>query len=308
MFKILDHLDKLENVKHHLTWGSATCPVCGGTLKFSKSGYKANSYACYTSNCHTIKNEYGVNRIKAKLQVYSPFSSGNTHFKVANIFTTPTRLLEIPIPIVDTLQLYSDIEYKPPKRNTSKDKQKRYIYFEYDAFTYVRVDTITEEGVDKYFYPTHVNNRGFSIKGMPLDSGLPVYRTEYIQRDVLVVEGEKCASFLQKLGMSAICVNSAFMSEHTLKDIMQALKDLGVENIVYLSDNDIAGEHKANMTMQAAWSVGIHADVLRIVDYYVEYSELQGFDIVDLYLKNRISTREDVMEIVNRWRDGCDLN
>lgn len=300
MFKILNHLDKLENVKHHLTWGSADCPVCGGKLKFSKSGYKANSYACYTGNCHAIKNEFGVNRIKAKLQVYSPFRNGSS-FKHSNIFSSSVQLLEMPVRIVDELDLVSNVEYVAPRRHVTKDN-KRYIYFEYDAFTYVRVETITDEGADKYFYPTYINSKGISVRGMPLDSGLPIYRTQYLQRDVLAVEGEKCAAFLQKLGLAAICINTAFVSDMTLTDIMQEMKNRGVRNILYLPDNDYSGETKANKIMQAAWKVELNAEILNLVDFYVEYAELQGFDIVDLFIKNRIASKEDVLKIVNRWK------
>lgn len=305
MFKILDHLDKLDNVKHHLTWGSADCPVCGGTLKFSKSGHKTNSYACYTGNCHTIKNEYGVNRIKAKLYVYSPFRNGS-NFKRSNIFSSSNcQLLETPIKIEDDLDLISKVEYIPPRRHVTRNN-KRYIYFEYDAFTCVRVETITDEGADKYFYQTYVNSKGVTVKGLPLDSGLPVYRTQYLQKDILAVEGEKCASFLQKLGLAAICINTAFISDTVLPDIMQELKNKGVQNILYLPDNDVPGDVKADKIMQAAWKVRLNAETLNLVDYYVEYSDLQGFDIVDLFVKNRIASRDDVLDIVNRWKKGRD--
>jgi hypothetical protein len=213
------------------------------------------------------------------------------------------RLLETPIKIVDELDLISNVEYIPPRRHVTREN-KRYIYFEYDAFTYVRVETITEEGADKYFYPTYINSKGHSVQGMPLDSGLPVYRTQYLQRDVLVVEGEKCASFLQKLGLAAICINIAFVSDMTLSDIMEELKTRGVKNILYLPDNDYSGEVKANKIMQAAWKARLSADILNLVDFYVEYADLQGFDIVDLFMKNRIASKEDVLEIIDRWKAG----
>jgi hypothetical protein len=305
MFKISEHLDKLENVKHHMTWGEATCPVCQGTLKFSKSGYKADSYACYTSQCHTIKDEFGRNRIKSKLQVSSHFRN-STVFRQSNLFKSVVKVMESPIPIEDKLNLVSTIPFVAPYRKTSNQGKTRHIHFVYDKFTYVRVDTITEDGVDKYFYPLHKNANGVTVKGIPLDSGLPIYKTEYLQKDILMVEGEKCAAFLQRLGLAAVCINTVFLSDTVLKDVMIDLKERGVQNILYLPDNDYSGQTKATLIMQSAWYAKINADVLNLIDFYVEYSELQGFDIVDLYLKNRIASKEDVLDIIERWRNSSE--
>lgn len=308
MFKITEYLDKLHNVKHHLTWGQAECPVCQGTLKFSKSGGKQDSYACYTNYCHEKRNEYGVNLIKQKLAPFNGFSQ-STQFSNHTYFKSDVKLMPIPLYVTDQVNLLSDVIYERPIVHTNIERSERKIIFSYKQFVAVRVERYTHEGYSKYFYPLHPSD--VALKGRVMDKGLPdienlsvIYREDYIQPDIILVEGEKCASTLQKLGYAAISVYTSFISSMTLSGVLRDLKDKGVRNIIFLSDNDTSGQHKAHMFEEYAWHQNINLTNINLVDIYPEFKECQGFDVADLYVEGYIpSNREEFQSILQQQLD-----
>jgi 5S rRNA maturation endonuclease (ribonuclease M5) len=306
MFKITEYLDRLNNVKHHMTWGQAECPVCQGTLKFSKSGGKQDSYACYTNYCHERRNEYGVNLIKQKLAPFNGFAQSN-QFNNQSYFKSDVKLMPIPMYVTDQVNLLSDVPYIRPTVVTNVRKNERKIVFRYEDFVAVRIERYTHEGYSKYFYPLHSPSLDTKemVKGLPDTDNLSViYREAYVQPDIILVEGEKCASTLQKLGYAAISIYTSFISSMTLSGVLRDLKDKGVRNIVFLSDNDVAGQHKAHMFEEYAWHQHINLTNINLVDIYPEFKEYQGFDVADLYVEGYISSnREEFQSILQQQLD-----
>lgn len=300
MFNIRTYLHKLENVVSHYTWDEATCPACGGKLKISKAYPKEGSYACYTSECHTRKTTKGVNLIRLALEDVSPFTQHSSPFKETRLFKASVDLKPTPIPITDVLNFRSDVEYVRPRIENNSETLERRIYFDYGEFQLVRVEH-RKDVVSKYVYPIHYKaGQTRYTKGLPANVLDPFYRSEYIAKDIIMVEGEKCASFCQRLGLAAISVYTPFSSSFMLDTLMQTLYTKGVRNIVYLEDNDVPGKVKASKLLDSSWKAGIAAATLNITDTYPEFSSFQGFDIVDLYYQSKIVSGEDVVNLIER--------
>lgn len=294
MFLITEHLDKLEDVKHHYTWIQAKCPVCGGKLKINKSSYRKNSYACYTNDCHKRLDENNHNLIRKAISPNTRFSA-NSRFGTYRRFKKINKMREFPRNITDKLNLFSDVEYIRPKIIHSSDN-RRLIHFDYGDFIWVRVDHSTEEGNSKYFYPLYLKGNQH-IKSIPRNA-CKLYRGSYISRDIVIVEGEKCASVLQKLGINCINFHTSILSDSILPEYTNNLYSKGVRNVIYLPDNDAAGRHKEDLVLQSLWASGINAEGFDIVkDYKEEYVDYQGFDIADLYVEERFD-REGFLDII----------
>lgn len=299
MFNILEHLDKLEKVKRHSTWIEAACPACGGKLKISSSSARMGSYACYTEECHTQMDRRGRNKIRAILQPDSPFRTSNV-FATSNIFKAQTRLSPTALPISTSLDLSSPVIYVRPNV-TQVDMYKRVVKFDYSGFSSYRVDYVDREtGVlDKYFYPMYMSDKG-NVLGLPSGVDLPVYREDYISKDLVIAEGEKCATYLQRLGISCISIYGPYSGSSLLAGIMLKLRDRGVSNVVYLEDNDKPGRSKARKVLEECWRSGIHASSINVTDLYPQYRDIQGFDIADLYAADEIASYEDVVGLIQR--------
>lgn len=303
MFKILDYLGKLQNVKNHSTWYEATCPVCSGKLKISRAFPKEGSYACYTGYCHELKTSKGINLIRKALEDTSPFRQYSSHFKQPRIFQSSMALKPVPIHISTELSLLSKVPYVRPR--VELEESKRTIYFDYGEFQLVRVETVLGEITSKYVYPIHYrDNSNFYHKGLPAVVQMPFYRKEYIAPDLLIVEGEKCASLCQKLGLSCISVYTPYASSYMLDNLMAKLYTEQVRNVVYLEDNDIPGKTKAFKLLDSAWKAGIAANSINVTDIYTVYKDCQGFDIVDLYMEDCIDDAEDILHLIERGLHG----
>lgn len=303
MFNILNILDRLHIRKKHSSWIEAECPVCQGKLKISTSPYREGSYACYTNWCHEIKNARGWNLIRQNLDTYTPFTA-QSRFTTTRLFESPEQLVPTSIPITEQINLKSNAIYKRPAV-TTVNKKKRNIVFEYAEFRYVRVETWDDCSVSKYFYPLHKpEGEDIYVKGIPPLLSFPVYREEYIQPDIVIVEGEKCASFLQKRGIAAVSVYPPYAQSHLLKDIILEFRNRGVRNILYLPDNDTPGYKKATHLLHEAWRLGIAATSLPMITLYPQYKDYQGLDIVDLYNLESLDSQAVILQSLYRGLYG----
>jgi KaiC/GvpD/RAD55 family RecA-like ATPase len=72
---------------------------------------------------------------------------------------------------------------------------------------------------------------------------------------ILGLEGETCVEAARSLGLVAITWQGSSWSEEELKAGLTKLNDAGVKGLVYLPDNDEAGQKKADYVVEAAESV-----------------------------------------------------
>jgi hypothetical protein len=201
--------------------------------------------------------------------------------------------------VTTALKLISNVEFIRPEVVSSILKNQRKIYFDYGEFQLVRV----ENGGDvnsKYVYPIHHTGADLYTKGLPAKVISPFYRSSYISPDLVIVEGEKCATYCQSRNISAISIYTPFTSSFMLDELLVKLYAKGVRNIVYLEDNDIPGRVKATKLLDAAWKAKIAASTINITDLYPEYATSQGFDIVDLYTEGRIRDGVDIVNLIER--------
>lgn len=280
---ILDYLDKLNIIKKYPTWILAECPVCGGTLKISVGGVKNGAYACYTNECHKHQD----NLIRKKL--YNPNSPFNT-----KKYISPFQSKSL-INVVKTIDIDSTLKpinfltiQKFIKPKQSRENDTITTYFDYLDFHVVRVDDKDSKGNKiKYFYPLQSNG----VKEIPSSfNNLPVYRLSYIQPDILFVEGEKCATIAQYLGLSAITFPAFLFAERYLDRSCAKLAELGVKNVLYLRDNDTPGEHKANSVSNYLSNNQIGNKIVNVADLYPQFKDIKGFDLYDLYKQKILTT------------------
>lgn len=294
-FQILDYLDELEkygDVKHYQTWVHATCPVCNGKLKISKSPVKYGAYACYSDECHL---KYG-NPIRQSLYRPSPF-------RQSTLFTPKApkaqKLIEIvkSVPFdTDVDNLLTTVKYEPPHQ--VRQKLQVFTYFNYECFRVVRRDYIENGKKEKEFWQEYRLPNGEYAKGLPtrLDS-LPVYTAHYLQPAMVFAEGEKSATIGQKLGIAAATFPSFAYSEFHLAKYAQQLKEKGLTNVLYLEDNDDVGHKKGAMVTAYLWKQGIGAKSVNLAKLFPKYLSVKGFDLYDAY-REKLITPENTESIL----------
>lgn len=294
MFQILDYLPKLEEygqLKENLTWINATCPICGGKLKISKNPSKYGSYACYTNNCHSKNN---TNLIRKLLYRNRPFQTSRAFIPSRPPQSKLISLVETK-PITSSIDSFkSSAKFVPPEQLVLENKT--YTYFLYDEFRIVRTD-FKDKNEPKTFFPEQYI-RGKWRQGLPDDLKLlPVYRSDYFQSNVIMVEGEKAATIGQLLGMACITVPTFSWSETILIQYMKEFKEHHqLENIIYLRDNDDAGVFKSDLVSLTAWKNDIGCVVKNLADI-LKVNRL-GYDLYDAY-RDRLITKHNWINILS---------
>jgi len=302
----MDYLDNIEIIKNNSTWIEAKCPVCNGRLKISKNPSKYGAYACYTEECHSKSN----NLIRKKL--YKPFSP----FNRSNIYTKPelkrkithilVKRLELDFNIdksIDYTSFLTNISFLEPIEKVYNNRYvyKKETYYNYNSFLIVRNDILLKKSNErsKYFYPIYYKDNNI-VKGLPDMITLPIYRKDYIQESVIFVEGEKCATILQSLGIASITLAHFTYTERYLDRYINNLYLSGVRNVIYLMDNDEVGLHKAKLVTNFLAKNSIKSRYINIVDIeaYKQYTEIKRFDVYDLYEEGLVR-KDTVNQFVN---------
>lgn len=302
-FQILDHLKILEkygDVTEYPSWVLATCPVCGGKLKISKSPTKYGSYACYTNECHKTQN----NLIRKKLYKYVTFKKSTVFSKPVKTYSKLSRIIkELPLKInINSFSNENKINFISPTQKIV-DK-KAYTYFDYDEFRMVRID---EPEKTKIFYPEIKTKSGLWQQGLPDSFNLiPIYRSIYFNENIIIVEGEKTATIGQLLGFNCITFPNFSWSESVIRQYLLSLKTKGLNNkilrnILYLQDNDATGDFKARLVMYTAWDLEIPCNCINIGQKLgVDKS---GYDLYDAYI-DRYITRKNAVEFLEALNDN----
>jgi hypothetical protein len=306
MFQILNYLHKLENVSNHRSWILADCPICHeNKLKIVAEGTKKGAYSCYSSSqCHLLRKEgtgYQPSLISAKLQEgeFRPRRSSSPR----QIRIPKLQDIVTPIPLdlsqIDVTQFFSDLPYEKPWHTFFEDGKKLTIY-KYDDFTVNRIDPSPNSNEKKFFYFRIKKDNGEWSNEVPTKfNHVPIYRSKYVSSHVIFVEGEKCASSLQELGINAISFPSFVYQQSYLAKFLRCLS-YKVRNIVYLTDNDEVGEAKAQKFLQEAWKSGINASSYNIAELLGRGAE-KNYDAADAIDSWEICTREELLGLLK----GC---
>jgi hypothetical protein len=307
-FQILSYLHKLENVSNHRSWILADCPICGEhKLKIVAEGVKKGAYSCYSSRqCHLLRKEgtgYQPSLISSKLQEgeFRPRRSSSPR----QIRIPKLQDIVTPIPLdlsqIDVTQFFSDLPYEKPWHTFFEDGKKLTIY-KYDDFTVNRIDPSPNSGEKKFFYFRIKKDNGEWSNEVPtVFRNVPLYRSKYISSHVIFVEGEKCASSLQELGINAISFPSFVYQQSYLAKFLRCLS-YKVRYIAYLTDNDEVGEAKAQKFLQEAWKSGINASSFNIAELLGRGAE-KNYDAADAIDNWEIVTREELLGLLK----GCNI-
>lgn len=278
---ILEYIDQLKTygeVKEYNTWIKATCPVCSGTLKINKL---SGAYSCYTNNCQS--NPYR----SIRQALYIDHGSIRQSSVFAPKYHSKPRLVDIVKPIklenVDPTSFLTDQSSDLPKIVTTSEAT--YTHYSYDTFQVVRRDSY--EG--KSFHFEYLDENKNVVKEIPTQLDLPFYQVKFIQPNIVIVEGEKCATIAQQLGLAAITLPAFLYSERYLDRTIAKLKLLGVTGVLCLQDNDLAGFAKSDLIQKYLWKHKIPTKVVNIVNLFTEYVNILGFDIYDAYVNKLIS-------------------
>lgn len=286
MFNILDS-PKLKVLHTYPSWVHAECPVCGGNLKINTTESKYGAYACYTNECHTkTGNPVRKALITNKSSFNRPSSFESTAFSKRKLqqVIKPLHLADLTFS-----NFYTNVEYIPPTIIRDEDI---IFKFEYPDFTSIRI-----EKQPKIFYNEYIDEQGLVKRGVPETlTGLPIYHPRYIQKSLCIVEGEKCAAVLQKIGIAAISLASFAYSDNRLDDIFYKLhKD--VNEILILQDNDSTGINKARKILLYSSKYKIPGCIINPANTK-NYMSIPGFDIFDLIRYEKLFDRDLLAEVL----------
>lgn len=264
---ILDYLDDLTIIKRTGSYIEAKCPVCEGKLKISLSPTKYGAYACYTNNCEKTR--------KIREALYRPFNG----FKVKQLYkrilpkTVKRFTLSKPLQNINLDLFRTNQEYIEPER------YKDITIYKYKNLKVWRKDIAYKV---KMFASFHLEN-GEWIEGLQGLDGFPIYKEEYLQPYIFMVEGEKCADWMHKHNYAAITVASSYNNEHGFELLADELISRGVKGVLYLQDNDEAGLTKSNLCSAALWSRQIECNVVNLAEFFSDNNQpVDGFDVADI--------------------------
>lgn len=297
-FNILDYIDQLTDygdIEKHPTWILATCPICKGKLKINTTTSKYGAYCCYTNSCHSLHPNPIRNLFykRTSFNQKSPFHSSTPIkrlvdlVKPININTEPTSFL-------------TKEKFTPPVQ--VREEGKTFTYFDYEDFQVVRLDRKLSDGSrKKYLYPEYVDKDTEEVvQGTPETfTKLPVYKSQYVQESILFLEGEKCATIGQKLGLASITFPTFVFSDRYLDRFIYKLTSLGVKNVLFLIDNDQVGVNKGVEVCKYFWKYRIPANYFNLTNIFTDYADIPGFDLYDAY-KKKLITKENTLTVLEQ--------
>lgn len=292
-FQILDYLDKLDIVKEYPSWVLVVCPVCGGKLKISKAA-KYGAYSCVSNWCEKQDKNLIRKKLYNKNSIFSSnvFSNNKTYSNLVKVVKSIKLDTDIQ---ANTFLTTAQFKFLKQIRNDTTITS----YFDYIDFQIVRVDN-KDKSIQKYFYPLYIDSTGKEVKEIPNKlTSLPIYRTEYIQSNLIFVEGEKCAYIGQYLGLAAITFANFIFSDRYIDRYAKKLYELGVRNVIYLQDNDTTGLHKSKQVCNYFNKNKIATKNVNLTTIFTEYKDVQGFDLFDLYKRGRLN-KKNVLDFVKK--------
>jgi hypothetical protein len=275
MFSILDRLGDLKNVEEYPSYVRASCPVCNGLLKISKSDTHYGAYKCWTSYC-TAQD------IRAKLPDSSP-----SVFSQVSVFKKSSVFSQSPSPLIVETQLPKLFNFVLLKKVLGISKRTgnriNYIYAEDKRVT--RYDNSNKKGerkkaiIPEYFdevdqvWRFGKNNTVWPPYGLnEVNVNIELEKqtnSNYTPNStaLLVVEGEKTCDFVRRLGICCITFQTSQYGILLIKEQLESLVSK-VGLVVYIEDNDLPGRHKGvNFKKGAA--------LAKIASVVIPYNQLQ---------------------------------
>jgi hypothetical protein len=116
-----------------------------------------------------------------------------------------------------------------------------------------------------------------------------IYRSEYCQKSVIFVEGEKNASDGQMLNMNII---SFIQHRLTFDNVCNVLKLYYIDTAIVIEDNDTTGRKKSQIMANSLWALKIPTKIVNLSEVYgIDQS---GFDLSDS-IKMGLFKLEDIV-------------
>jgi len=266
--------DRLELVGETCTQAVFVCPVCG--TKHLKINKHSGAYCCFGSGCASgeIRRALGMvckSHLQSNPQIIFP-----VEVSPQNIIFPELKLKRPPIQV---------FEYK---KYNSKASKVIYQYTENLRMVRVKIWNTNE----KFFFPEVLEN-GQWVSSRGKQVHFPFYNSLYLEsnrdKTLLVTEGEKCAAQLsQDFALTMSPVGYGSNSQKYLAQEIYQLK-FQVRNVLYISDGDTIGQHKAMIFQKLCWQNNLPCSVLNlgfqnkedIYDWLVEEkrtsTEIQSF-------------------------------
>lgn len=286
MFSILDHKKSLNIIEEHNTWFKAECPICGGNLKVNKL---SGAYACYTNHCEGNRQDINTNKIRNLLNKPSPFKQ-RSPFSLSSLFSNENqkRLIEVVKPKAiscESSAFSTNVAWtRPRQKQVNGSILTCYQYT--DTFRIIRVDYLGKKTIHMEYLDM---DKGKWQVGLPCKIPNKLcYRPEYLQPNIVVVEGEKCAAVAQRIGLAAICIPYFIYSEGYLnRYVSQLASDCKLENVLVLADNDDVGRKKAKTLATYFWKYNVGSTILNLAPFLGK-QDTPGYDIYDAVIDKKI--------------------
>lgn len=273
---ILNYRDRLTILSESNTYLYFKCPVCAGKVGLQKTGRRAGSYWCYTSNCNTGDIWHGVTGYRAKGVEVLDVEDVPVINRVESI-----ALLRINIPY----SLPCQRSYYSPLLDTTAT-ETTYIYD--DVSVVKRTDYHDEHGTKvKRFLPQYYDNgewhNGTHYKWLLYNERyLPVCESG---NAVTLCEGEKVADKLTSAtGYLTLSPPGFGWNDDYLAFAFNRLF-MHINGIIYCPDNDEVGVKKLQLIRDIAHKNHMWCEVLEPPNDVNDFADISNEEIEQCLLK-----------------------
>jgi hypothetical protein len=152
----------------------------------------------------------------------------------------------------------NNIKYRPPKKYNNKT-----AYNYNDVFSIYRFDFCGNKTFDLSEVPNEPNSNF-------------IYRKEYCQKGIIIVEGEKNADDGHKLNLNVV---SYLQPKLSFDNLCKSFKSFSVEGAIIIEDNDEVGKKKSQIILRSMWALSIPAKAVNLSEIYGV--DKRGFDLSD---------------------------
>lgn len=288
-FTLLEYTEKLENVEEKGSWLLADCPVCGQhKLKINTS---TGAYKCYANDCK-------AQQIRESVAKYTPYIKTNLRVVRRSVRRyLDSEPLYIPKAVLESFSAYF------LRCDRKEEVDRRYYAYSPDQQT---VRFVTKDG-KKIVAPQYLKGGNY-VSGVG-DIRWTLFNEFYLYTDesatqlipslqgryLCAAEGEKCAVSVTQQRYECLTPAGFCFSPEYLDDAVKRLASYGIRGMLYLADNDVAGERKAHMFSNACWRNGLTCTVINPSFLRSDAVDNDGFDIAD--------SKYELEDLVTMWVD-----
>ncbi len=284
MFDIRDYINQLTISKETNTQWKCICLICGDKhLTISKA---SGAYKCFTNFCpnHLIRdklspsNKFFVkDKVFVKDKIFAPVKKTYLNIELANGFD---------ICIIKRLNTYCYLDnYK--------------IVYVYDSCH--KVEKVIDKSGRKVIYPKYLDkndNKWYYGVDMSFKPFKP-FDTIISGDTLIIVEGEKCAYTVSDLNIGAISFRS-YSEQDIISNINYIYKYFGICKYLYITDNDVTGDKKADCVKQILNSCNKQCSIIRIKSLFDMFNLTcnHNDDIYDFLQVCKV----DLKQVLESWR------